>query len=403
MNNTSNRIKIIIHGCLYFSAISTVEASTILPLIIHYFTSSSAIIGIFSSLLRGGAVLMLLYAAFHAQSYKLVMPYLFKVSFLRTTAMATVGFAILFFAPISKTITLWLLGIVLFSFSFISGFGTVYFNELVGKIFTNDFRGVTLAYRQFFGSLGGIITGSFAAWYLKNSTPPQNFAYLFFAATVILACGYFALNAVKEFKKENISKREHNFKEFLKNSRQVIKDDKNLRNQIFSGLLSYSYLLSLPFIVIHAKNYMNLSGLIISSTVPIMIGGMFSNLLWSKFLAKNKNKQVLIISFLSMITALILALFTPNMILLIIIFFIAGAAIDGAKLSLNNLILITAPEEKRPVYVAIQTNIISLGLFFSIPGGILYDIIGFQPIIIITLLMLLIGVRKSTKIKTTIL
>jgi MFS family permease len=398
MDKYSNRLKIIIHGCCYFSAIATVEASTILPLIVHYFTNSSAIIGVFTSLLRGGAVLMLLYAAFHAQSYKRVMPYLFRISFLRTSAMAAIGLIIFFFAPISKSLTLWLFGLSLFVFSFISGFGTIYFNELIGKIFTNKYRGVTLAYRQFFGSLGGIVMGGFAAWYLKSGTPPQSFAYLFFAATLVLASGYFALNSVEEFDKTNISKRESDFSTFMKNAGLLLKTDKNLRVQITSGLLSYSFMLALPFIVINAKNYMNLGGLIISSTVPIMVGGMLSNLIWSRFLAVSKNKEVLIASYIIMISAMSMALLKPNMVLLMVVFFIAGCSMDGFKLSLNNLILNTAPESKRPVYVAIQTNIVSLGLFFSIPGGILYDIIGFKPLIILTLSLLFFGLWRGLKL-----
>ena len=399
MDNPSNRAKIIFHGCCYFSAIATVEASTVLPLIVHHFTNSNAVIGIFTSLLRGGAVIMLLYAAFHAQSYKKVMPYLFRISFLRTTAMATIGFVLLFFGPHYKILTLWLFGIALFLFSFISGFGTVYFNELVGKIFTNSYRGVTMAYRQLFGSLGGIITGGLAAWYLKHGIPPQSFAFLFFAATAVLGTGYFALNSVEEFEKTNISKREQHFGAFFINAKQLLKTDKNLRLQIVSGLLSYSYMLALPFIVINAKSTMNLSGLVFSSTVPIMIGGMFSNLVWSHFSAKNKNKEILIIAFLAMLISLSLALFRPGVIILVIVFFIAGCSIDGFKLGLNNLILITSTESKRPVYVALQTNIVSLGLFFSIPGGILFDLLGFKAIMLLAMGLLLLGLWKGLKIK----
>ena len=399
MDKFSNRLKIVIHGCCYFAAISTVEASTILPLIIHHFTNNTAIVGIFTSLLRGGAVLMLLYAAFHAQSYKRVMPFLFRISFFRTIALGSIGFVIFFFGNENKTLVLWLFGIALFSFSFISGFGTIYFNELIGKIFTHNYRSVTLAYRQFFGSLGGIITGGLAAWYLKFGTPPESFAYVFFLATIILAMGYFALNSVEEFEKNNISKRETDFKTFLKNARQIYKTDKNLRLQVTAGLLSYSYMLTLPFVVINARQSMNLGGLIISSTVPIMVGGMLSNLLWGKLLVKNVNKQILMVSYTIMLAALSMAFFQPTALSLILLFFIAGCAIDGFKLSLNNIVLITAPEDKRPVYVAIQTNLVNLGLFFAFPGGVLYGIIGFKALVAFTLCLLAIGMYKANQIK----
>jgi signal peptidase II len=49
-----------------------------------------------------------------------------------------------------------------------------------------------------------------------------------------------------------------------------------------------------------------------------------------------------------------------------VIFFLAGASTDGNRISSGNLIIQIAPENKRPVYVALQANITSLGLFFSI-------------------------------------
>ncbi len=55
------------------------ELSTILPLMVQHFSDSVIIVGIFASLLRGGAVVVQLYAAFHAQAYKQVIPYFKKV------------------------------------------------------------------------------------------------------------------------------------------------------------------------------------------------------------------------------------------------------------------------------------------------------------------------------------
>ena len=49
---------------------------------VHHFSDSVIIVGLFASLLRGGAIVVQLYAAFHAQTYKTVLPYLKKSFFL---------------------------------------------------------------------------------------------------------------------------------------------------------------------------------------------------------------------------------------------------------------------------------------------------------------------------------
>ena len=69
----SNRLKFVIHGFFVSSGIHVAEPSTILPLIVNYFSQSNILLGFFSSLVRGGAIIMQLYTAFYAQSYTRVM------------------------------------------------------------------------------------------------------------------------------------------------------------------------------------------------------------------------------------------------------------------------------------------------------------------------------------------
>jgi hypothetical protein len=83
MNYKEKNIKNILHGFFLAVAMSVAEPSTILPLIVHHFSQSVILVGIFTSLLRGGAIIVQLFAAFYAQSYKIVMPYMRGVFFVR--------------------------------------------------------------------------------------------------------------------------------------------------------------------------------------------------------------------------------------------------------------------------------------------------------------------------------
>jgi hypothetical protein len=64
-----------------------------------------------------------------------------------------------------------------------------------------------------------------------------------------------------------------------------------------------------------------------------------------------------------------------------------------------NLVLEIAPEEKRPVYVAIQSTIVSVGLFFSIPGGFILEWFGYPVLYSVTLLMLASGLWFVHRLK----
>ena len=404
MNNStdllSNRIRFILHGVFFAGTLAIAEPSTILPLIVNYFGGSDVLVGFYSSLLRGGAVLMQLYAAYYAQSYLKVLNKLRLVLLVRFLAWFGIGLSIFIFGTTNPGLALILFGVGLFIFSFSAGFGIIYYNELLGKSFTNEYRGKSFAYRQFFAGLSAICCGGIAGWLLNIFEKPMSFAYLFMFSAAFLIIGYIALGTFKETEKTNITKREKSFKQFLNNSFLILKKDKNLRIQIISMLLSYSFLFSFPFIILQAKENFSLSGTIIGTIVSLqMTGAMLSNIIWGRLSAKKNNKMIVILSFLFIIASLILSINTSNIYMYYVLFFLAGCSIDGFRMAYNNLILIIAPEEKRPVYIAIQNNITILGLFFSIIGGVLLTVLGFNVLVIFTIVMLIFGLLISLKLK----
>ena len=81
------------------------------------------------------------------------------------------------------------------------------------------------------------------------------------------------------------------------------------------------------------------------------------------------------------------------------IFFIIGGAIDGNRIASGNLILALAPADKRPVYVALQINIISFGLFFSLLGGVVLHFSNYMALYSISIIMLILSLLFSFKLK----
>ncbi len=398
MNKPSNRRKFVVHGFFYTSAISVAEPSTILPLVVSFFTTSNILLGVYSSLLRGGAVVMQLYAAFMAQSYGRVINRLRWIFLFRFLAWFSIGLSIYLFGTVNSTLTLWLIGFGLFAFSFSSGWGTIYFQELLGKCFNTEYRGVTLAYRQFFSNLGGILSGAMAGFILGQFPEPFNFAWLFLTSTFLMMCGYFFLGTVKEEEKKNTSPRERSFTEFLGNSYRILKSDSKLSFQIFLQLIAYSYLFIHPFIILHAREKMTLSWWMVGSLVPLlMTGAMLSNLVWGRMAYNRKNTMIITTSYLLMITSVLFSIAGNHYAFYAALYLFSGAAADGFRLAFNNLLLNIAPENKRPVYIAIQNNLTSLGLFFSIPGGLIISITSFEFAAFLVLAILAAGLLLSLK------
>lgn len=394
----SNSIKFIVQGFFFAGAMAIAEPSTVLPLIVHYFSGSNVLVGLFSSLLRGGAIIMQLYAAFHAQSYIKVMPYLKRVFVFRFLSWFSLGLIIYFFGENHKLVLI-LFAIGMFIFSFSAGFGAVYYQELLGKAFTHGYRGKILAARQFVSGLAGIISGGVSAYFLSHFEEPMSYAYLFLSSGLVMAFSFSFLLTFKENEKINISKKENKFSEFIQNALVLLKADKNLRLQIISRLIAYSFWFVVPFIILNAKNKIGISGKDVGFIVSLqMAGAMFSNLLWGKLSAAGKNRFIILLSYFLIMLALFLAVTAQSIYYYYLIFFIIGAGIDGLRLAFSNLILIIAPEDKRPVYVAIQNNITSLGMFFSIPGGALVSLFGFNAVGWMTIILLFGGLLMSFKL-----
>ncbi len=399
INLRSNSIKFIVQGFFFAGAMAIAEPSTVLPLIVHYFSGSNVLVGTFSSLLRGGAILMQLYAAFHAQSYPKVLPFLKRVFIFRFLSWFSLGLIIYFFSERPQFVLL-LFAIGMFIFSFSAGFGAVYYQELLGKSFTKEYRGKVLAARQFVSGLAGILSGGISAYFLSHFEAPVSFAYIFVVSGLIMAFSFSFMLIFKEDEKKNVSVKEKKFGDFIKNSISLLKTDRHLRLQIISRLIAYSFWFIVPFIILSAKNRIGISGKDVGFIISLqMAGAMISNLLWGKLSANGKNRFIVLLSYFLMIAAIIIAVIANHIYYYYVVFFIAGAGIDGFRLAFSNLILIIAPEDKRPVYIAVQNNITSIGMFFSIPGGALVSWLGFNAVGFFTVFLLISGLLISFKLK----
>lgn len=120
IDRTSSKLKHILHGFFLSIATTIAEPATILPVIVSYFNASPLVIGFFSSLLKGGAILVQIIAAFWAQSYPRMMPYLYYVFAARFLSWMGIGVSIVLFGQTNPTVTLILMGMLSVHFFFCS-------------------------------------------------------------------------------------------------------------------------------------------------------------------------------------------------------------------------------------------------------------------------------------------
>jgi len=400
MDKPSNHYRNVLHGFFLSIGTTIAEPSTILPLIVNYFGGSSLLVGFFASLLRGGAILVQLFAAFKAQSYPLMLPFIRRVFFIRFLAWFFIGLSIILFGEDYPSFTLFCIGFGLFIFSFSAGFGAIYFKDIIAKIFSHKFRGKTMSTRQFFSAFGGLLSGTLAALVLEYIPAPQSYGYLFIISSFVMGFGYIAFGTIDEPIKKEIPKKENSFSRFLQNSLTTLREDKQLQIQLSTFLLAYGYLISLPFIILDAQSKIALDGVAIGSLITTqMVGAMLSNLLWGKLSGSGRNRLTANISIILQIVAIFLAFSASSLYEYMFLFFIVGGAVDGNRIASGNLILKLAPADKRPTYVALQINIISFGLFFSLLGGVILHFSNYTFLYSLTLIVLFVSFLFSLRLR----
>jgi len=95
-----------------------------------------------------------------------------------------------------------------------------------------------------------------------------------------------------------------------------------------------------------------------------------------------------------------MALFANSLYSYALIFLLLGVGLDGFSNSSMNLVIEIAPEEKRPIYTALQTNLVSFGLFFPLLGGILLKLFqSYNLIYLLSILLLTLGLWISLKLE----
>jgi len=311
-----------------------------------------------------------------------------------------IGLSIYLIGDSNKPLTLFFIGLGLFFFSFSAGFGALYFKELQAKIFSKAYRGKTLSNRNIASSIASIISGGIAGLVLQHFEAPMNYAALFMVSSFFMAIGFVTFLTIEEPVKKNISIKEESFKAFIKNSTILLKSDQRLQHQIIVIFLSFSYFLSMPFVILKANSSFTLTGWMLGGFITMqMLGSILgSTFLWRKI---DDYERMLSLSFIFMIIAFIIACFANNLYVYALIFLLFGTAIDGFNISGMNLVIEISPEDKRPIYTALQTNITSLGLFFPILGGVILKYVeSYTFIYLFTIILLSIGLLLKSRLKS---
>ena len=397
----------LIHGTLFTGGQAFGNPDTILPVFLNHFTSSKILVGLSSTLLGSlggiGNVLPQLFVANRLETKVHKRPMLRAAITVRALCWAFLSLTTLLFARSNPHLTVFFLFLFLLTFTVMGGVAAIPFFDIWGKALPSTVRGRFFGHRQFWGGILAVGSGFFAKTILGNSRInfPENFALLFFLAFLLMGISYLALGSVREPLNE-VHKTSLRFKSFLKKAFQILKSDYNYRNFLMVHILGGAGALSLPFYVLYAKDILHIELKMVGIFLMAqMIGNVVSNILWAYLSDFAGNKRVVQITTLLGIVPPLIVIFVPNQVpvLFVLLFIVIGFFIAGRVIGKTNFLLDIAPPKERPLYFGITGTLNIPIMLFPLFGGIIVQHISYTFLFRVTILVILVGLFLSFKLK----
>lgn len=381
-----NYLALIWHAVWLSLAMTFADVNTVLPALIIVVGGSQFHIGILTSIMVGiPFISQLLFVGFLKEK-KFKKGYLLLGIYLRVIALAGVAFTLFEQDNLSSSIIILLVFGWMFIFSISGAFAGISYQDILGKSIKKDTRKKFLVSRQFWGSIGLLISAIIARQLLQQYSYPDNYLIFFSTAAVFLFIAAFGFWAIKE-KPTKVEKDGKGLIEVLKSIPSVLRKDSNMRNFIIlSNLIGLTVIL-IPFFIALLKDKAIINKSLIGNFLLLqMVGMIVSNFVWNKIVKRTAFKGVMkftaILFSLLPVLALLFAYKLPVE-LFALVFLLTGTGISGYKIALGGILLEITTESNRALYSGIYGAFNFTVSIFPLLIGILVMSFGYIPIFIV--------------------
>ncbi|NER08949.1 Predicted arabinose efflux permease, MFS family [Muriicola jejuensis] len=262
---------------------------------------------------------------------------------------------------------------LLLLFSIASGVSSVAFKDVMGKTIPKGKRGRLLAWRATGGGVLTLLFGLALYFYLQSWEPMSVILLLVGSAAAlwILAGVFFSM--IKEGPGATGGGRTP-MQEFTAGIK-YLKKDANLRNFVLARAFLMAIPLAQPFFVIIGREttraeFSGLGIFVIASGIAAMVSSPF----WGRFADRSSRKLMLGIALFGIVNCSLVLGFmylspgSQSLYLFAPLILLNMMAHGGARLSRKTYLTDFAPEEERPLYIALSNTLI--GCFTLLTAGI---------------------------------
>ncbi len=296
--------------------------------------------------------------------------------------------------------------VLLLLFSIASGVASVAFKDVMGKTIPKGRRGRLLATRATGGGLLTLAFGLVLFFFLRDMQASWTIALLIVGAALLWVLAGLAFLSIDEAAGATEGGRTP-FQEF-RAGWKVLRKDRNLSNFILSRAFLMAIPLAQPYFVVIGREYTDadLSGLGLF-VIAAGLAALISSPLWGKMADRSSRGLMVGMALLGILNCGLVAGFTflpegnRSIYLFAPLILLNMMAHGGARLSRKTYLTDYAPEEDRPLYVALANTLI--GFFTLAAAGIGFLSEWFGPMFLLAFLsgMLLVSIFFSWRLEET--
>jgi MFS family permease len=260
-------------------------------------------------------------------------------------------------------------------------------------------RGRVMSIRMVIAQLIGIVGALSATKILNDIAYPYNYALLFLICSGFMVMSFiFFLTIAEPVEKRKTQNRD--MLSFLLSIPIILKEDKNYRNFIISRGLSDLATSATAFYSIYAISHFKLTeGYAGIFTTISSIAFVIANLAFGFLGDRKGHKLNLSIGLGATILIGVIAVFTDNLYIYLIIFVLTSVAQGAKDVSMNSLTVEFCSPEKVPTYIALSSVIIVPVSLIVLGMGSIADLFGYKSLFTIALISASLAAFIMSRVK----
>lgn len=384
-------------------ALAFINVNSVLPAFVGQLTNSAPVIGLVTTIFRGGWLLPQLAVAHLIHDKPRKKPYLLaglsgRILFWVTALALWAGLA----RYPAATLILFFTCFGLWTAS--DGLASVAWFDILARTIPLKRRGRLIGAGQFISGLAGVAVGAIVGLILNHRPFPQDYALLFTMAGVAFVPSAIALALIREPVDEQVETQQDGQ---AKNGwLKLLVKDHAFRRLMVCRLLLGMMDLAVPFYVVHAENVLRLpvtiiGGFVVAQTLAGLAASAVLSLVSERWGARHVARIGSAVAAMGPLFALSAHLASSGWLVWAypFVYAVLGVVNSAWMLGFFNYLLEIAPEGMCPVYVGLSNTIMGTLTLMPMVGGWLLETTSYTVLFGVTTALVTVGFLLTLGLK----